>query len=119
MDMKVGNLLSSIAPGIDDQAIATLRQTLLLSDATRGQEQVPEQLQIFGLCPLDTHEFLAGDDQEMGRRLGINIPDGDAVLVLVHTLGGDLPLDDAGEEGGLGQGQTPPVTGYSVEDVRL
>ena len=41
---------------------------------------------------------LLGDDQEVGGRLGIDVIEGEALLVLIHLVGRDLSRDDLTEQ---------------------
>ena len=39
-----------------------------------------------------------GDDQEMDGSLGVDVIKGIAEIILVHLVGGDLPLDNFAEQ---------------------
>ena len=44
-----------------------------------------------------------GDDQDVGRRLGVDVVEGEDLVVLVGDLGGDLARHDLAEEAGHGR----------------
>ena len=53
-----------------------------------------EGVLVFGGGFADSGDGLAGDDEDVGRGLGINVAEGDAVFVFVFELAGDFSLHD-------------------------
>jgi hypothetical protein len=43
-------------------------------------------------------DVATGDDQYVQRRLRVDVPDGDELVVLVNESGGNLPADNPAEE---------------------
>ena len=93
------NGLAAIFSGVDDGAIA-LRQSLLAGDLRYDPEQMAEQRSVFGRRFGERTEVLARDNQHMDRGVGMNVGEGDALLVLVDASGGDASVDDLAEEAG-------------------
>jgi hypothetical protein len=94
--------LTTMVARVDDQAIAVRIETLLLGHAFCHQEQMPEKGSISFFGPLDPHEGLHRDDEQVRRSLGIDVPKDNAVIVAVDEVAGNFTLNDAGEEGLLG-----------------
>src|SRR5207253_6064652 len=73
------------------------RQVELLGELDRRQVQATDQFGIgFGDVVVRRND-LARDDQNVRRRLRVGVPKGEAVLVFVDDLGGNLSFDDLQE----------------------
>src|SRR5208282_1296693 len=62
------------------------------------EQQMAEQSVIFGLCIYQPVNRLLRDQQQMHLRLGIDVLDCNAQLVLVNNVGRNLPVDDLGKK---------------------
>src|SRR5690242_12202860 len=84
---------------IDHDAISGICQSLCRGNFARGDQQVPENrgIRLGGLANPGDH--LLRYHEEMHRCLGIDVPDGDAQVILVQDVGGDFPRDDLFEKG--------------------
>lgn len=90
--MKMGHRLAGPFVAIDDEPIAF--QSFLFGDLGSRQMKMTEQSFIFRfhvrMCPDD----FARNDQDMGRRLRIDVSKRHALFVLVNNVGGEFPLCD-------------------------
>lgn len=92
VDMEVGNRLSSLRTIIHDEAKA-FSKVGLASDACGRKEKMADKdfIRFSGLG--DTVDPLLGNDEEVGGRLGIDIPKGNAAFILVDDVGGEFASD--------------------------
>jgi hypothetical protein len=98
MEMKVVDGLSAIRATIHDDAIPIL-QLQLPGQILHHDPQVAEEVLIRILHGIDRRDFLPGNDQYMGRRLGIDIAECQTMLVLVHDIRWDFAINDPFEDG--------------------
>ena len=64
----------------------------------RRQVTAADHFGIFGLRLFQASKMLPGNDQHMRRRLGVDVLEGQHVLVLVNFLGRNLAAENAAEE---------------------
>ena len=86
--------LAAVRTGIDDQPVALI-EILLSGDLRGGGEQMTEQPCILGGRVRERCEVLLRNDQDVDRRLRMDVREGDDLLVLEETgdrdcSGGDL-----------------------------
>lgn len=76
---------------------AEILQPFLFGNPACHQQQVAKQalVALFGIRQLG--DGLLGDYQEVGGRLGVNIPEGQALVVFKDDIGGNLAIDDLGK----------------------
>jgi len=95
MNMKDG--LTGIAAVVDDQPVATFVKPAFFSERLSDKEQVSDKLP-FDLCDtVDVPDMLFGHDQNVRRRLWINVIECDGMLIFVDQLGGYLFFNDLAE----------------------
>ena len=93
--------LPTLAVTIDHQTEAPLCDPDLLRDAVCHQQEVPEQ-PIISLGRIkDGREVLPGNNQDMDRRLRVNVFEGDRLLVLIHHLARTFPVCYLTKETGI------------------
>jgi hypothetical protein len=63
-----------------------------------GELAIADKFRIFGCRFLESVEMFLGNDEHMGRSLGIDIFEGESVLVFVDFLGRNFSADDAAEQ---------------------
>ena len=90
--MQVKDRLSGAFAVVGHQPV--IFQSLLASHLARDPEQVSEELLITRVHSRDIGARLARDDQDMGRGLGLNVPEGERLFVLVDDVGGNFLVDD-------------------------
>ncbi len=71
--------------------------TELLGNLARRQHEVAEQFLVRGLGIHQARDTLLGNHQHVHRRLGVDVVDGDAVLILIDEFAGNLAADDLAE----------------------
>jgi hypothetical protein len=86
VDVQVGNALAPVRTVIDDDAEA-LGQLETGGELTRCEEQVTEQGLVAGLSQTEPIDAAFRDYEHMHRRLGIDVMNGDALVVLVLDEG--------------------------------
>src|SRR5690242_1198580 len=89
--------LPGVRAVVDHQPIA-VAQALAARDLRRREQHPAEQQSVLRLRRPDPRDGLARYDQDVRRRLRLDVAKTDAVLVLVYQGGWDLPVDDAFEE---------------------
>ena len=91
------NALPGVRPGIQGQAITAFRKPRLGGDFGRSQHHVAEQRLIFRGSLVHVADMLAGDDQDMGRRLGTDVVKGDYEIVDVDLIARNFAGHDLAE----------------------
>ena len=98
VDVKVGDGLGGVGPIVDDQAKAFFEvQFFCHSDG--GEKQVSERRLIGGRSVGNARDGFFWDNEEMNRRLRLDVVKHDAVFILVFDFRGDLAIDDALKNG--------------------
>lgn len=100
--MQVEHRLAGRRPVVDHQSIG-LAEALIGGHLRGDQQQMAEQALIFGRRIGELWNRLAWHQQQMHRRAGMDVAEGDAVRVLVDDVAGNLAVDDSLEQG-LGHG---------------
>jgi hypothetical protein len=96
MDMKNG--LTGVPAIVDDHAIAGLIKAFLLRKCLRHKEQVSNQLPVILPDAVNIGEVFFRHDEDMDRRLRIEVLEGNSKLILVDHFRGDLLFDDPAED---------------------
>lgn len=93
------NGLAALGAGVDRAAVSSGGDAFLLGELGGDQEQVAQELFVPGFGGLQSLQVLLGDDQDMGGGLGVDVSEGQALLILEDDIGGDLPADDLAKNG--------------------
>src|SRR5262249_362400 len=105
--VQVRHGLAGTFLAVQNETVAII-QAELLGQLGRDNVQVAEQLGV-GLGDLVVRgDDLARDDEHVGRRLCIDVAEGEAAVVLVNDLGRDLLVDDLLEKVILHHGEVLP-----------
>ena len=97
--MEVVDGLAAVGAGVDDQAV-TVGEVLGAGDFAGGVEELAEDGGIV-LCGVGMRgEVVLGDDEDVRGGLGVDVREGEGVLVFVEAGDGDFAGDDFAEEAG-------------------
>lgn len=108
--MQVVDGLPTVFACVDDSAIAVL-QTAFLRNFGCGRQQPAEQQRIFRFGLVERTQVLSGHNQNVRRRLRMNVSKSVAVLVLVDRGRGNAAVDDLAEKA--------THSGSSVQEAHL
>ncbi len=111
MKVDVIDRLSRPGVAIEDKP-KSVGQTPFPRDIGGLQVEMPDEGGVFRREVEDGRDMPFGNHQNMRRRLGIDVLDGDALLVLMNLGGGDRPFDDFAEEAILVHQRAPRVEFY-------
>jgi hypothetical protein len=100
--------LTRVRPGVDHHAVTTLQNPLFSGQLPGGQKECPHELGVGLLEVGDTREMSPGNDENVGRRLRVNVPEGEELGGLQDDIRRDLTLRDATEKT-TGVGQEGPA----------
>ena len=106
VDVKMRDCFAGQRTIVDDRA-ETILETQLQRHITRYQKQVTEQSRIALRGDAQMSDHTVGNHQQMQRRLRIDIPDDDALIVPELNLGGNLAVSDLLENRLVGHGREP------------
>jgi len=95
MNMKVINALSSIPTNIRHQPISVLREPRLARHLSGHQEQSTQHRLVSWICMRDGYDRLLWDHKNVGRGLGLNVPESQDFFVLKHLVRRNLTIDDS------------------------
>lgn len=93
VNVQVIDRLAAISATIDDGAVS-VRQTKLLGDFLRGQQQVPQQSLILTRSCREVCQFFFGDHQHMRRSLRRDVMKCQAQIIFMDDLSRDFPIED-------------------------
>lgn len=93
MQVQMEYRLPGIGAVVDDQPEGVFNAQLPRHFPCR-QQQVPEQGLVGILRIGQSRNFLLGNHQYMGGRLGIDIPEGEAMCVFINNIGRNLSGND-------------------------
>jgi len=96
--VQVGNAFAGIGAVVDDEAEAA-GELKFFGDGAGREEQEAENRFVGGRRFAYTRNYDFGDDEQVHRRLRIDVVDDDAAVVLVFDFRGDLAVDDTLEKG--------------------
>jgi len=97
--VEVLDCLATVGAGVDDEAVA-LGEVLLASDLACRVEEVAEGGFVVLRGVGVGGQVVFGDDEDVGGGLGIDVREGEGLLVFVDAGGGDFAGDDFAEEAG-------------------
>jgi len=97
VEMEMVHGLAAVFSGVDDNAVA-LGESLGLGDGGSGLEQMAEEGGLVRAGVVQGGEVLAGNDENVDGRLGMDVGEGVAEVVLMDGGGGDGSLSDLAEE---------------------
>lgn len=92
--MQMGNRLAAIASVVDDEAKTAFSEAQTVGDFRRLQKQMAQGLLVLRGRFGHPGNRLLGNDQNMKRSLGIDVPKGVDQLILVKRFSGYLAGDD-------------------------
>ena len=95
--VKMRDRLGGVGAVVDHEAKPFLKIQFFCERAGSEQE-VAEHCLIGERRFTDARDGFFWDDQQMNRRLGLDIVEHDAEIILVFDLGGDFTVDDALEK---------------------
>ncbi len=99
VDVEVFDGLAAVGAGVDDEAVA-FGEVLLAGDLGGDEDQVAEHGGVVGDGVGERGEVVAGDDEDVGGGLGVDVGEGVGGFVLVDGGGGDFTVGDFAEEAG-------------------
>src|SRR4051812_13532254 len=99
MDVQVVHRLPSVGAGIDHRAVAP-GDAFGRGDLRGGEHDLSYQRWIAGL--VERRDVYTGDDENVRRRLRVDVAEGDGMLVLPYDPGGNLAANNPAEEAGIG-----------------
>ena len=97
MKMQVEDGLTAVPSCIGHKTVARLGQSLVFRNLRTGQQQLPDQGVILRTIPLHRGHMFLGNDQRMYRCLGVDIVEGQGLIVFMHYLGWNLFFYDFAE----------------------
>ena len=97
VEMQVLHGLARVAAAVADHPVAAC-QTLGLGDSRNDLKDVGHHRTVFGADTVTVGDVDLGHHQNVGRRLGVDIPEGEDGVVLVDLGRGNFPRDDFTEQ---------------------
>lgn len=95
--MHVFDGLAAVFSGVDHCAI-TGGEPLGAGDSSRGPEKMTEQLAVLSVCLGDGRNVLAGNEEDVHRRLRLNVRERVTLVVLIDRFRRNTPVEDAAKE---------------------
>ena len=95
--MKVVDGLAAVGAGVDDEAVAAI-EVMGAGEVAGGGEEGAEEGGVFGEGVGVGGDVAFWNEEEVGRRLGVDVGEGEDVGGFVKAFGGDGSGDDLAEE---------------------
>ena len=92
--MKVVDSLASIRSTVDDYPVAVV-QSQFTSQVTDHQVTMPYQCLVLVFQRIKGRDFLAGNDEQVRRCLGLNIRESQAEVILIDDLRRNVTVNDS------------------------
>jgi hypothetical protein len=89
--------LSGAEADVEDGAVSLL-DVALAGDVGGGEVAAADQFGVGGFGLFQSGKMFFGDDEDVRGGLRIDVFEGEDVVVLVNSLGGDFAAEDAAEE---------------------
>src|SRR5262245_29161057 len=96
--MDVEHSLTGVAFRIEDDSIALVRIPVLFRDGGRGSLYRAHERIIMRAEIVERGDVATRNNQDVQRRLRVDVPDGDELVVLVDKASRDLSRDDLAEK---------------------
>ena len=93
MQMQVIHRLAAVVAGVHDYAI-TGGEFFFARDLCYRPQQMAQQRGVFLARFRERNDVLARHNQQVNRRLRMNVRKGDTFLILVNTSRGNASIDD-------------------------
>jgi len=97
VDVQMVDGLAAVGAGVDDQPIA-IAEILSSCDLAGGGNKLAEHGCVLRRGVIERGEMLFGDEQDVHRRLGVNVREGEDVVVLIEAFDGNGAGDDFAEQ---------------------
>jgi len=103
--------LSRVPSVVNDHPVTMSLETAFLGDLLGDEEQMADHLAVRLLHAVDVRDVHFWNDQDMCRRLGVQVLEGDGEMILVHQLRRDLLCDYLAEDAVLVvRHKSPPLS---------
>ena len=89
MNMQVRNFLTAVAAGVDHRSETVFAAGLFCKNRHKI-DHFTQQCRIFGSGVGQRLNVLFGNDQKMHGGLGVNVIEGDDVIVFLNLAGGNI-----------------------------
>ena len=94
MKMKMGHGFPAVRAVVDNETVTGLVQFRLAGDFLGGGKKVAEDAMVFRRHGRMASMVLFGNEKNMDRGLGGNVPEGEHVVILVDNVGYDFTVED-------------------------
>jgi len=95
--VQVEDGLSGAGADVQDGAVSLL-DVALAGDLSGGEVAAADDFRVAGLSFFQSGKMFFGNDQDVRGRLGIDVFEGEHVVVFVHFPGRNLAAEDAAEK---------------------
>lgn len=95
--MEMGHQLPSLFTAVDYQAVAGFGDAFLLSKPVGDGDHVSHQGRLLPGYLGQRSEVFFGNDQQVHRRLGVDVAEGNYLFILVYDVAGYFTGDDVAE----------------------
>jgi len=115
--MKVRHGLPAILPYVGDHAVAGLAHSDLFGNTGGSNEELSGDLGIARIQSVHGPDMAFRNDENVSRRLRVQIREGNQFIGLMHDMGGEFPSGDPAEDTVpwlVGHDDAPPLEGVRV-----
>ena len=123
MDVQVGDTFAAVTAVVDDEAVAGVGDAEFLCEGCSGEQEMAEGGLIGGGGFADARDEFFWNDEYVHRCLRGDVVDGDAEIIFVRELRGDLAVNDFlkksfhGVTGEMRPSSDPRIPDYLQEET--
>lgn len=111
--MKMKNRLATVGPAVGNKAEALVVNTQFAGNLGCGNLQMPGQIPMLGSHIAQAGHMFLWNQQNMDRRLGVNVLEGQHVIIFEYLIARHNTLDNLAENA-VAHNRPPRVTGTSL-----
>src|SRR3984893_7866410 len=99
--VQVKHRLAGSGAVVDDGAITAFPMTFIVGHSSGYTQQMSEEFLVLLRCLIERFNMFAWDHEHMCRRLGVDIPNHHAALILLNKIAGDFACDNLTKQAAL------------------
>jgi hypothetical protein len=98
MTVEMRDHLAAVLQTVEHQAVSGFGQALIPGDGGNCEEQSSEFLGVIRPEIVQAGYMAPGDEEDVGGGLGVDVPEGKDMIILMDLVGGKFPRGNSAEQ---------------------